>query len=86
MCVCACTCVCVCVHCRVGTDTHTCWLDVHVRRYVECMAELGDKSTGPFASEAASLHELLLDGGVPEAGEDGLAVQFKALKPKVCAC
>eukprot|EP00038_Savillea_parva_P004350 m.136708 g.136708 ORF g.136708 m.136708 type:complete len:406 (+) comp11443_c0_seq1:272-1489(+) len=51
--------------------------------YVECMAELGDKSTGPFASEAASLHELLLDGGVPEAGEDGLAVQFKALKPKV---
>eukprot|EP00035_Acanthoeca_spectabilis_P007667 m.140440 g.140440 ORF g.140440 m.140440 type:complete len:374 (+) comp14035_c0_seq5:2915-4036(+) len=50
--------------------------------YTECTAELGDTSTGPFASEAASLHELLLNAGESDGG-DALAVPFKTLKPKV---
>eukprot|EP00037_Helgoeca_nana_P016278 m.153315 g.153315 ORF g.153315 m.153315 type:complete len:380 (+) comp23442_c0_seq2:1291-2430(+) len=53
--------------------------------YIECMAELGDKSTG-FLSEsstAASLHEILLGAGEAEGGDGGLVVQFKGLKPKV---
>jgi len=55
--------------------------------YGECMDEVGDvsalKSTGPFMSEAASLHGLLLSGAGGEGGDSGMAVQFKELKQKV---